>query len=70
MARTIDLSLHHRVQASSEFHPLLYPMRTGAVSLRVKRLRHEADHSPRTSAVVENGGAIPPFRHPLSWSGA
>jgi hypothetical protein len=33
----------------------------GALSVRVKWLRHEADHSPQSSAKVKNGGAIPPL---------
>jgi hypothetical protein len=32
----------------------------GALSLGVKRLRHEADHSPPSSAKVKYGWAIPP----------
>jgi hypothetical protein len=39
------------------------------LSPRVKRQGHEADHSPPSSAEVDNGGAI----HPLpmsSWRGA
>jgi hypothetical protein len=39
---------------------LLY-VGNGAVSLGVKWLEPEADHSPPASAKVKNGGAIPPF---------
>jgi hypothetical protein len=35
----------------------------GALSLGVKRLEREADHSPPTSAEVKNCGGIPPFLH-------
>jgi hypothetical protein len=33
----------------------------GDLSLVVKRPRHEADHSPLSSAQVKNGGVIPPL---------
>jgi hypothetical protein len=35
----------------------------GALSLGVKRLGQEADHSPPSSAEVNNGGAIPQLPH-------
>jgi hypothetical protein len=34
-------------------HPTSYPMGTGAVSLEVKQLGREADHSPSSSAEVK-----------------
>jgi hypothetical protein len=34
-----------------------------APSLEIKRQGHEADHSPPTSAEVNNGGPIPPLPH-------
>jgi hypothetical protein len=37
---------------------------------RLKGLGLEADHSPPFSAEVENGGAIPPLSHTVSWRGA
>jgi len=40
-----NFSLHHRVQDGSGAHPASYPVRTGALSLGVKRVGHEADHS-------------------------
>jgi hypothetical protein len=42
----------------------------GALSLRVKRPGHEADHSPPSSAEVKNVGAIPPLPHISSWHSA
>jgi hypothetical protein len=36
---------------------------SGALSLGVKWLRYEADHSPPSSAKVKNGGAVPPCSH-------
>jgi hypothetical protein len=40
------------------------------LSLAVKRLECEADHSPLSSAEVKNGGAVPPILHMSSWHGA
>jgi hypothetical protein len=34
-----------------------------ALSPGVKGRKHEADHSPRSSAEFKNGGAIPPLPH-------
>jgi hypothetical protein len=39
----------------------------GALSPRVKRPGHEADHLPPTTAEVGNGGAVPPLPHTFSW---
>jgi hypothetical protein len=50
--------------------PALYKMGTGAVSLGIKWQGREADHLPRFSAKVKNGGAIPPLPHMLSWHSA
>jgi hypothetical protein len=41
--------------------PIQWVSGGGDVSLEVKRLGHEADHSPPTSAQVKYGGAIPPL---------
>jgi hypothetical protein len=41
-----------------------------ALSPRDKRLGHEADHSPSSSAEVKNGGAIPSLPRTSSWRGA
>jgi hypothetical protein len=46
-----NFSLHHLVQYGSGAHPASYP---GALSLGVKRLGHEADYSPPSSAEVKN----------------
>jgi hypothetical protein len=57
-------SLHHRVQTSSGAQLALYPIVTGALTLRVKWPRCEADHSPPSNVKVKNVcGAIPPFLH-------
>jgi hypothetical protein len=42
---------------------------TRALSLGIKCLRHKADHSPPSSAEVNNGGAILPLCHMPSWCG-
>jgi hypothetical protein len=48
-----NFSLHHRVQNGSEAHPASYPMVPGTLSLGLKRLWPEADHSPPSSAEVK-----------------
>jgi hypothetical protein len=48
-----NFSLHHRVQTGSGAHPASYPMGTRALSLGVKRLGREADHSPPSSVEVK-----------------
>jgi hypothetical protein len=42
----------------------------GLFTLRVKRPGREADHSPPSSAGINNGGTIPPLPHTSSWHGA
>jgi hypothetical protein len=42
----------------------------GVLSLGVKRLGREADHSPPSSAEVKNCGAVPPLPHISSWNSA
>jgi hypothetical protein len=54
-----DFSLFHKVQIGSEAHASSYTMRTAGI----KQQGHEADHSPPSSAEVENGEAIPPLPH-------
>jgi hypothetical protein len=49
-----NFSLHHRVQNGSETHPASYPMCTRSSFPEVKRLGREADHSPPSSAAVNN----------------
>jgi hypothetical protein len=44
--------LLHVVQAGSRAHPASYPI--GALSMGVKRLGHEADHSPLASAEAKH----------------
>jgi hypothetical protein len=45
-------------------------MGTGALSPGVKLPGREADNPPPSSAVVKNGGAIPPLPYMSSWRGA
>jgi hypothetical protein len=59
-------SLLHSVQTGTQAHPASYPIGTGAISPGVKRPGREADHSPPSSAEVNNGGAIPPPPHIFS----
>jgi hypothetical protein len=49
-----NFSLHHHVQNGSGAHPASYPWVPGALSLGVKQLVREADHSPPSSAEVKN----------------
>jgi hypothetical protein len=48
-----NFSLHHRIQTGTEAHRASYPMSTRG-SLGVKRPGREADHSPPSSAEVDN----------------
>jgi hypothetical protein len=41
----------------------------GAASPEIKRKGREADHSPLSSAEIENGGRIPSLPHTSSWRG-
>jgi hypothetical protein len=61
---TKEISLLHSIQTCSEAHPASYPMGTRGLSLR-----HDADHSPPSSAQVKNDAAVPPFPHTPSWHG-
>jgi hypothetical protein len=65
-----NFSLHHRVQNGSGVHPASYPMGSGGLSLGVKLLGHEADHSSPSSAEVKMRGAIPPLPNTPSRRGA
>jgi hypothetical protein len=49
-------------------HPIQWVL--GELSLGIKWLEHEADHSPPSSTEVKNTGAIPPLHHMSSWCGA
>jgi hypothetical protein len=42
----------------------------GALSLGIKRLGREADHSPASSAEFNNGGVTSLLAHASSWRGA
>jgi hypothetical protein len=55
-AGTGNFSLHHRVHTGSGAHPASYPMgnRGSFPGEGVKRLEHEADHSPPSSSKVKN----------------
>jgi hypothetical protein len=41
----------------------------GTISLGVQRSGREANHSPPSTAEVNNGGAIPPLSHMSYWHG-
>jgi hypothetical protein len=47
-----NFPLHHHVQNGSGAHPASYPMGPGSLSLGVKWPGREADHSPPSSAEV------------------
>jgi hypothetical protein len=49
-----NFSLHHCVQNGSGAHPASYPVGTGDLSLGIKWLGREADHSSPFSAKVKN----------------
>jgi hypothetical protein len=68
-----NFSLHHRVQNGSAPLPAQPPMQwiPGAISLGVKRLGSEADHSPPSNAEVKE--CVELYRHSAntpSWRGA
>jgi hypothetical protein len=67
--RVRELPLLHNVQARSGAH--LHPIQwvPGPVSPGIKQQGCEADHSPPSSAKV-NDGAIPPLSHTSSWRSA
>jgi hypothetical protein len=48
-----EFTLHHRVQKSSEAHPVSIQWVPGALSLGVKLSGRKADHSPPSSAEVK-----------------
>jgi hypothetical protein len=48
-----NFSLHHCIQNGSGAHPASYPVGTRALSLGVKQLGLEADHSPPSSVEVK-----------------
>jgi hypothetical protein len=53
------LHLSTASKAALELHgPLIYA-HEGTLSLGVKRVGHEADHSPPSSSEANNGGTIP-----------
>jgi hypothetical protein len=58
-----DFSLLYSVKTASGATQPLIKWVPGALSLGVKRLGCEADHSPPSSAGDMNGGAIPPLPH-------
>jgi hypothetical protein len=57
--------LFHSFQIDSGAHPASYPVGPGALSPGVRRKGREADHSPQSSAKV-NEGAIPALSHVFS----
>jgi hypothetical protein len=64
-----NFSLRHHVQTGSGDHPASYPIGTEAVSLGVKRPEREADHSPPSSAEVQEFVELY-FHAPISLHGA
>jgi hypothetical protein len=48
-----NFSLHHRVQNGSGAHPASYPMGNTGSFPEAKRLGHDADHLPPSSAEVK-----------------
>jgi hypothetical protein len=58
-----DSFLLHCVQTGSRAHPASYPMGTEDFFTRIKLPGHEPEHSPPSSVVIKNGGAIPPISH-------
>jgi hypothetical protein len=65
-----DFSLLYVVQSGSEAHPASYPMVIGPLSPGVKRLGHEADHSPPSSAEVKNTWIYTSTPQNSSWCSA
>jgi hypothetical protein len=65
-----EFLLVHSVQSASGTHSGCYPMSTGVLFPKVKGQGRETDHSPPSSAEVENGAAIPPLFHTPSCRGA
>jgi hypothetical protein len=68
-----DISLLHRVQASSGVHPTSYPVGTESSISSGKAVRGggvEAYHLPPSNTEIKNGGAIPPLPYTSSWRGA
>jgi hypothetical protein len=64
------LSLLHSFQTCSDALPASCPMGTGGSVSGVKRPGHEADHSPPSSAEVNNGRTMFLFPHTPSRCGA
>jgi hypothetical protein len=64
-----DFSLLHSDHNASGAHPVSYPVGTRRFFPGVKRLEHETDHSPPSSAEIKNGWVIPPLPHTSSWRG-
>lgn len=49
-----DLSLLYSIQTGPQVHPASYPVRTGALSPRIRRPERETKHSHQSSAEVKN----------------
>jgi hypothetical protein len=56
-----------RVHIGSVANPASYPVGTGSDFLGINRPGREANHSSPPSAVVKNGGAIPPLPLTILW---
>jgi hypothetical protein len=65
-----DFSLLHSIRTGSGAYPASFPVDAGGSFPGVKAARHEAGHSPPSSAEVRNGGSIPPLPYTSSWCSA
>jgi hypothetical protein len=67
IGRGRDFSRSHYIQTSCVTHPAHYLVIFGALSLGVKRLVCETDHSLPSSAEVKNVFALPPSCNMALW---
>jgi hypothetical protein len=65
-----DFSVLYSVQIDYGAHPASIQWVPGAFFLGVKRPEHETDHSPPSSAEVNNSEGILSFPHTTSWHSA
>jgi hypothetical protein len=66
-----NFSFRHRIQTGPEAHPASYSVGTGVLSLGVKRLGREADHSlPSSAEVKESVRLYLQSPNTPSWRGA
>jgi hypothetical protein len=65
MAKIFLFSATSRLALGPTHLPIQWVPR--AISLGVKWLEHEADHSPPSCTEVKNGGAVHPLSHKSLW---